>query len=68
MILSLRGDLTLFMLRNIYFTEFQSLIRYGTVLWGGKERVLKYCKYKKVFFIQLKGCVKERLVDQFLKC
>ena len=32
MILSLKGDLSLFMLRNIYFTKFQSLIKYGTVL------------------------------------
>jgi len=41
MILSLRGDLSLFILRDIYFTKFQSLIRCGTVLWGGKERECK---------------------------
>ena len=35
MISSLRGDLRLFMLRNIYFTKFKSLIRYGIILWGG---------------------------------
>ena len=33
MISSLRGDLFLFILRNIYFTKFQSLIRYGIILW-----------------------------------
>ena len=44
MITSLRGDLSLFTLRNIYCTKFQSLIRYGIILWGGEiesVRVLK---------------------------
>ena len=31
MISSVRGDLSLFMLQNIYFTKFQSLIRYGII-------------------------------------
>jgi len=37
MISSLTGDLGLFMLRNIYFTKFQYLIRYGIILWGGER-------------------------------
>jgi len=36
MISSLRGDFSLFMLRNIYFTKFQSSIRYGIIVWGGE--------------------------------
>ena len=40
-ITSLRGDLHLFTLRNIYFTTVQSLIRYGIILWGGKIESVK---------------------------
>jgi len=32
-IASLRGDLSLFMLRNIYFEKHRSVLGYGTVLW-----------------------------------
>ena len=41
LISSLSGDLSLFMLRNIYFTKFQFLIRYGIILWGGGKRERK---------------------------
>jgi len=54
MISSLRGDLSLFMLRNTYFTKFQSLIRYGMILWSGESKcvkVQKIQKKKKGFFI-----------------
>ena len=47
MILSLRGDLSLFMLRNIYFTKFQSLIRYGIILWSGERKSVKVLKIQK---------------------
>ena len=60
MISSLRGDLRLFMLRNIYFTKFQSLIRFGIILWGGERE-----RNKKGVFVQIKSCIKESLVDQF---
>jgi hypothetical protein len=63
---SLRGDLSLFMLRNIYFTKFQSLIRYG-ILWSGESKCQNTKNTKKGFLVQLKGCIKERLVGQFLK-
>ena len=44
MISSLRGDLILFMLRNIYFTKFRSVIRYGIILWGGERESVKILK------------------------
>ena len=47
MITSLKFDLSLFMLRNIYFTIFQSLIRYGIILWGGKTESVKALKILK---------------------
>jgi hypothetical protein len=63
MIISLGGDLSLFMLRNIYFIKLQSLIRYGIIVWGGNiERV----NVQKGYFIKLKGWKKASLVGQFL--
>jgi len=47
MISSLRGELSLFMLRNTYFTKFQSLIRYGTILWSGESKRVKVQKIQK---------------------
>jgi hypothetical protein len=47
MILSLRGDLILFKLRNIYFTKFQSLISYGIILWGGERESVKVLRIQK---------------------
>jgi len=39
-IASPRGDCSLFMLRNIYFEKYQSVLRCGTILWwGGMESV-----------------------------
>ena len=55
MISSLRGDLSLFMLKYIYFTKFQYLIRYGIILWGGERESVKVLKIRKRFFAQLKG-------------
>jgi hypothetical protein len=40
---------------------------YDTVLWDGQRESVRALKIQKGFFIQLKGCIKERLVDQFLK-
>ena len=47
MISSLRGDLSLFMVRNIYLTKFQSLIQYGIILWGGESESVKVLKTQK---------------------
>jgi hypothetical protein len=47
MITSLRGDLNLFTLRNIYFTKFQSLIKYGTILWCAKIESVKVLNIQK---------------------
>jgi len=46
MISSLRGDSSLFMLRSIYFTKFQSLIRYGIIVWGGERQSVKVLNKK----------------------
>jgi hypothetical protein len=35
-ITSLRGDLSLFMLRNIHFEKYRSVLGYGTILWCGE--------------------------------
>jgi hypothetical protein len=35
MIKMLKDELNLYMLRNIYFAKFQSVMRYGIILWGG---------------------------------
>ena len=47
MMSSLRGDLSLFMLRNTCFTKFQSLIRYSIILWGGQRESVKVLKIQK---------------------
>ena len=47
MISSLRGDLSLFMLRNIYFIKFKSLISYGIILWGGVRESVKVLRIQK---------------------
>jgi len=67
MIPSLGGDLSLFALRNIYFTKFKSLIRYAIFLCVGESESVKLLKIQKGFFVQLKGCMKETLVGQYLK-
>ena len=37
MIKSLKGILSPYMIRNIYFTKFQALLRFGILFWGGEE-------------------------------
>jgi hypothetical protein len=61
MISSLRGDLSLFILRNIYFTKFQSLIRYGIILWGGERETVKLLKIQKRVLCSIKGLHKRVL-------
>ena len=55
MITSQRGDLSWFMLRNIYFTKFQSLIRYGIILWGGEIKSVRVLKTQKWVPHAIKG-------------
>jgi hypothetical protein len=62
MILSLRDDLSLFML-NIYFTKFQSLLRYGIMLWGAEKESVKVLKTQR----RVLRSIKQSLVDQSAK-
>jgi len=48
MIKSLKGILSPYMIRNIYFTKFQALLRFGILFWGGRGRELN----KRIFRIQ----------------
>ena len=57
---SLRGDLSLFMLRNIHFTKFQSLTRYGIILWGGERESVKVLKIQKRVLCSIKGMHKRQ--------
>ena len=48
--------LKLIILWNIYFTKFETSIRYDIILWGGeRERVKVLVIQKKGFFIQLRA-------------
>jgi hypothetical protein len=51
MIKSLRETLSTYMIRNLYFTKFQSLLRFGILLWGGMGGEM----YQKKFYIPKKG-------------
>jgi len=55
MISSLRGDLSLFILRNIYLTKFHSLVRYGIILWGGERETVTVLKMQKRVLHSIKG-------------
>jgi hypothetical protein len=55
MIKSLRGDLRLCMLTNIYFAKFQCLTRCGIILWGGGNWERTDPRNKKKCFVQLNG-------------
>jgi len=67
MISSLRGDFSLYMLRNIYFTKFQSLIRYGIILWGGERESVKVLKIHKKVLSTIKGLHKRKSCKQIFK-
>jgi hypothetical protein len=53
MITSLRDDLLT--LRNIYWMKFQSLIRYGIILWGGEIESVRVLKIQKRVLLAIKG-------------
>jgi len=55
MITSLGGDVSLFTLRNLYFTNFQCLIRYGIILWGGEIDSVRVLKIQKRVLLAIKG-------------
>jgi len=61
MISSLRGDLSLFILRNVYFTEFQSLMRYGIILWVGEKETIKVLKIQNRVLRSIRGLHKRVL-------
>jgi hypothetical protein len=48
MIKSLKGILSPYMIRTIYFTKFQALLRFGILFWGGIGSDLS----KRIFRIQ----------------
>jgi hypothetical protein len=51
LIKSLRDSVSLPILRNVYFTEFESILKYGIIFWGGgpkdADTVFKIQKKKK---------------------
>jgi hypothetical protein len=42
MIKTLKETLSPYMIRHIYFTKFQAILRSGILLWGGNKRGLEY--------------------------
>jgi len=67
MISSLRGDLSLFMLRNIYFIKFHSLIRYGIILWSGESKSVKVLEIQKRVLSTIKGLHKREACRPIFK-
>jgi hypothetical protein len=48
MIKSLRETMSTYMIRNLYFTKYQSLLRFGILLWGGVRGETN----RKIFILQ----------------
>ena len=44
---SLKDEVSLHILRNIYFAKFQSLVSYGLIFWGGENESIKVFKIQK---------------------
>ena len=58
------------MLRNIYFTKFQSLISYGIILWDGERDSVKVLRIQKMVPHTIQGLYKRescRLIFKELK-
>ena len=64
MITSMRSNLGLFMLRNIYFTKFPSLIRYGIILCTGEIESAKVLKIQERVLSAIKGMNKRQFCRQ----
>jgi hypothetical protein len=43
----LKNEVSFYVLRNIYFAKFQSLMRYGIILWRGARETKKVLKVQK---------------------
>jgi hypothetical protein len=43
----LKNEVSFYVLRNIYFAKFQSLMRFGIILWGGASEITKLLKLQK---------------------
>jgi hypothetical protein len=65
---SLKGAVSLFTLRNVYFAKFQPLVSYGLIFWGGGSKSGKVLKIQKKD-TSFKGRYKEQNIMQtyFLK-
>ena len=43
---SLKNIMSPYMIRNIYFSQFQSLLRFGLLFWGGREGIMSTKLYR----------------------
>jgi hypothetical protein len=63
---TLRGILSTSVLRNIYFTKLQSILRYGTIFWGGESEPREVFKLQKKVLHTMKGVKKVGHIEQHL--
>jgi len=66
-IASLRGDLILFMLRNIYFEKYHSVFGYGTILWCGEMECVMVLMIQKRALHSVKGLHNRQSSRQIFK-
>jgi hypothetical protein len=51
----LNGTVSLYMIRNIYCSNFDSCLGYGIILWGEDKESNKISKLQKKFFQMING-------------